>query len=134
MGTRSFVGIMVGDKCHAVYVHWDGYLNGVGAELQGYRKQDEVEELVSHGDRSSLEGEYYKDRGEDDVDPIEYENFNELFDAADGSGAEWYYIFNDGTWYCGNTYSGSNLYQKLIPYSEAVNIWETEEAATEDSY
>lgn len=134
MGTRSFVGVMVGDKCRAVYVHWDGYLDGVGAELQEYRTQAEVEELVSHGDRSSLEGEYYKDRGEDDVDPQNYDSFDEFYDAADGSGAEWYYIFKDGTWYCGNTYSGSNLCKKLIPYNEAVTVWETEEAASQDCY
>ena len=47
MGTRSFVGVMVGDKCRAVYVHWDGYLEGVGAELQDYTTQAEVEELIS---------------------------------------------------------------------------------------
>lgn len=53
MSTRSFVGVMIGEKCRAVYVHFDGYLEGVGAELQEYTTQAMVEELISHGDRSS---------------------------------------------------------------------------------
>jgi hypothetical protein len=53
----------------AVYVHWDGYLAGVGAGLQDYDTQAAVEALISHGDRSSLDEGYYKDRGETGVDP-----------------------------------------------------------------
>ncbi len=30
MSTRSLVGVMIGDICRAVYVHSDGYLDGVG--------------------------------------------------------------------------------------------------------
>ena len=119
MGTRSFVGVMVGNKCRAVYVHWDGYLEGVGAELQDYKTQAEVEELVSHGDRSSLDGPYYKDRGEVGVDPVDYDSFDEFYDAADGSGAEYYYIFLNGVWYCGDTYGSTALSKKLVPYAEA---------------
>lgn len=131
MGTRSFVGVMVGDKCRAVYVHWDGYLEGVGRELQGYTTQAEVEELVSHGDRSSLDDGYYKDRGETGVEPTEYASFDEMFEAADGSWAEWYYVFKDGAWYCGNTYSGSELCKTLTPYAEACEVYAAECAKEE---
>ena len=124
MGTRSFVGVMVGDKCRTVYVHWDGYLEGVGAELQGYTTQAAVEELISHGDRSSLDDGYYKDRGETGVEPTEFETFEKFYDSADGCGAEYYYIFKDGVWYCGDTYGsfgdGSPISKKLVPYAEAV--------------
>jgi hypothetical protein len=134
MGTRSFVGVLVGDKCRAIYVHWDGYLSGVGAELQEYTTQAAVEELISHGDRSSLEDGYYKDRGEDDVDPIEYDTFEDFFEACKNSWGEYYYVFMDGAWYCGTTYeptviSGSPLYKKLTPYAEAI-VRETESAET----
>lgn len=126
MGTRSLVGVMVGSKCRAVYVHWDGYLEGVGAWLQEYTTQPEVEELISHGDRSSLEDGYYKDRGEDGVDPTEYATFEEFKEAADGCGAEYYYVFKDGVWYCGDCYgrwgSGTPISGKLVAYSEAVEI------------
>jgi len=120
MSTRSFVGVMVGDRCRAIYVHFDGYLDGVGAELQKYTTQAAVEELISHGDRSRLDGGYYKDRGEDNVDPIEYDSFEDLFEACNDSWGEWYYIFKDGTWYCGNTYRDNKFYKRLTPYAE---IW-----------
>ena len=124
MGTRSFVGVMVGDKCRAVYVHWDGYLEGVGAELQSYTTQEEVEKLISHGDRSSLDGPYYKDRGETGwtVEPEDYASFDEFYEAADGSWAEYYYVFRDGVWYCGDTYGSTPISKQLVPYAEACKL------------
>lgn len=132
MGTRSFVGVMVGDKCRAVYVHWDGYLSGVGAELQGYTTQAEVEELIAGGDMSSLE-DYYADRGETGVEPKEFDTFAEFLEFVKESWAEYYYIFRDGVWYCGDTYGqfgeGTALSGKLTVYEDAVAI----EAAIEES-
>jgi hypothetical protein len=119
MGTRSMVGVMVGDKCRAVYVHWDGYLEGVGYELQNYKTQEAVEELISHGDRSSLTDGFYKDRGEDGVDPTDYNTFDEFFNAVENCWGEWYYVFKDGAWYCGNTYGGNALYKKLTAFEDA---------------
>ena len=127
MGTRSMVGVMVGDKCRAVYVHWDGYLEGVGAELQSYTTQAEVEALIADGDRSSLTDGYYKDRGEKGVDPTDYDTFAEFFEAVEGCWGEFYYIFKDGVWYCGNTYEGSELCKKLTAYEDAVARQEVEE-------
>jgi hypothetical protein len=121
------VGVMVGDKCRAVYVHWDGYLDGVGAELQEYTTQAEVEELIAEGDRSSLTDGYYKDRGEKGVEPTDYDTFAEFFEAVEGCWAEYYYIFKDGVWYCGNTYEGSELCKKLTAYEDAVARQEVEE-------
>ena len=130
MGTRSMVGVMVGDKCRAVYVHWDGYLEGVGAELQGYTTQAEVEELIAGGDRSSLTDGFYSERGEQGVEPTDYDTFAEFFTAVEGCWGEWYYVFKDGVWYCGNVYSGSALYKKLTAYADAVGaVEETEEEA-----
>lgn len=127
MGTRSFVGVMVGSKCRAVYVHWDGYLEGVGAGLQAYTTQAAVEELISHGDRSSLDSGFYKDRGEDGVDPVEYATFDEFYDAAEGAWAEYYYVFKDGQWYCGDIYDSTPISRKLVPYAEAVKLTAREE-------
>ncbi len=124
MGTRSMVGVIVGDKCRAVYVHWDGYLSGVGAELQAYTSQAEVEALIAEGDRSSLTEGFYKDRGEDGVEPTDYDTFAEFFEAVEGCWGEWYYIFKDGVWYCGNIYEGDTLYKKLTAYEDAVAVKE----------
>lgn len=126
MGTRSFVGVMIGDVCRAVYVHFDGYLDGVGARLQSYKDQAAVEQLISHGDRSTLEANFYKDRGETDVDPTDYGTFDEFFEACENSWGEWYYIFQNGGWVCGNTYDGSKLYKALVPYGDARVIYVNE--------
>jgi hypothetical protein len=122
MSTRSFVGVQIGDLIRAVYVHHDGYLEGVGQDLQAYTTQEAVEELISHGDRSSLDSGYYRDRGETDVDPYEYSSFDEFFEACDRSWGEYYYLFRDGVWYCGTTYSSSPLFYKLVPYAEAISM------------
>jgi len=133
MVTRSLVGVMVGDKCRTVYVHWDGYLEGVGAELQGYTTQAEVEALIAGGDRSSLTDGFYKDRGEDGVEPTDYDSFTEFFEAVEGCWGEWYYVFRDGVWYCGNTYGGHELCGKLTAYKDAVTV-NAEEETEEETY
>jgi len=120
MGTRSFVGIKTESGIRAIYVHWDGYLDGVGKDLQAYTTVAEVEELISHGDRSSLDGGYYKDRGESGVEPTDYADFDEFFEACVRSWGEFYYVFDRGIWYCGKTYESSPLYRKLVPYADAI--------------
>jgi hypothetical protein len=122
---------MVGDKCRAVYVHFDGYLSGNGAELQSYTTQAEVEELIEGGDRSTLTDGFYKERGEAGVDPTDYDSFAEFFEAVQGCWGEYYYIFKDGVWYCGNTYGGSPLCGKLTAYADAVAIEAAEETEEE---
>lgn len=122
MGTRSFVGIKTERGIRAIYVHWDGYLDGVGKDLQAYTTVAEVEELISHGDRSTLDGGYYKDRGESGVEPTDYADFDEFFEACVRSWGEYYYVFDNGIWYCGKTYEGSPLYRTLTPYEQAIKI------------
>jgi len=132
MGTRSLVGVMIGNKCRTIYVHWDGYLEGVGRELQAYNTQADVEDLLAEGDRSSLTDGFYRDRGDKGVEPKDYDSFDELFQAAKDCWAEWYYVFKDGVWHCGNTYGGSVLCKKLIPYDQATEEWAAEVAAEYD--
>jgi hypothetical protein len=131
MSTRSLVGVMVGDKCRAVYVHFDGYLSGNGAELQSYTTQAEVLELIEGGDRSTLTDGFYSERGEQGVEPTDYDTFAEFFEAVQGCWGEYYYIFKDGVWYCGNTYGGSPLCGKLTAYADAVAIEKAEETEEE---
>lgn len=136
MGTRSMVGVMVEGGVRAVYVHWDGYLDGVGAGLQDYTTQAEVEELIAPGDRSSLEDGFYADRGETGVEPTLYATFDEFYDAVSGCGGEYYYVFKDGVWYCGDTYdrynSGTGISRKLVAYADAVKIREAERKVEEE--
>ena len=42
------------------------------------------------------------------------------FEQCDNSGAEYYYIMRDGTWYCGDTYESSPLSKKLTALADAL--------------
>jgi len=56
MGTRSTIGVRSEDgTVKAIYCHWDGYLEGVGAGLsQNYNSKTQAEELIALGGFSSL--------------------------------------------------------------------------------
>jgi len=54
MGTRSVIAVMHGDNAKAVSVHWDGYLEGVGAVLLKHYDSVKANHLISLGDVSSL--------------------------------------------------------------------------------
>jgi len=54
MGTRSRIGVMHGDTIKSVYVHWDGYLSGVGATLLAHYDSARANHLVALGNISSL--------------------------------------------------------------------------------
>ena len=158
MGTRSRIGVMHGDKCKSVYCHWDGYLEHNGRILQEHYDSANANHLVALGDMSSLGpviGEahpfgyhgtdmsaeeynekfsgmctfYSRDRGEEGVEFKTDDTFEAFFERADGCGAEWYYIMQDGTWYVGNTYNSDvKFYKKLVLLSEAMETV-TEEVA-----
>ena len=116
MSTRSFVGVMHGDKCKAIYVHSDGYLEGVGVTLQKYYDSAKANNLVAMGSCSVLGkniGEkinfndydavvkneqcrfYKRDRNEEDCEFNVYNNDKELFEEL----VEFYYVNKDGVWY-----------------------------------
>lgn len=129
MSTRSIVALMDSTGvCSAVYVHFDGYLEGVGAELQNYKTEAQVKELIAPGDRSSLTDGFYADRGETDVEPQQYTDFRKFLDDVGKSWAEYYYVFKDGVWYVGSKYYDSMPFGSLTPYAEAVRLKAEEEA------
>ena len=122
MATRSTIAKLGKDGIiKSVYCHSDGYLEHVGRVLDGhYRDESKVDELLEHGDISSLNENigvklpfhdymsfhekkqcrfYHRDRGEDlmfnefesDIEYIEW--------AKDSCNAEYIYMFAFGAWY-----------------------------------
>lgn len=82
MGTRSTIALEFADgTVQQVYCHWDGYLDGVGAELQaGYTDPFALRDLIDEGDMSTI-GAPYSQRGE--VCPARvYANADEYFDCS----------------------------------------------------
>ena len=154
MGTRSRIGVMHGDRVKSIYCHWDGYLDFNGQILQDHYDSVKANQLVALGDLSSLRADigekhtfskhdvpgiehrvhnddwctfYGRDRGEKDTEFKVAQNFAEFLEQCSNSGAEYYYIMRDGTWYCGDTYTSSPLSNKLTVLTEALQ--EAKEAA-----
>ena len=150
MGTRSRIGVMHGDKVKSIYCHWDGYLEHNGEILLKHYDSAKANHLVALGDLSSLRaniGEkhafsqfelpadeveafkaltenwctfYGRDRGEKGVEFKVAQTFDEFLEQCYNSGAEYYYIMRDGTWYCGDTYGSSPLSTKLTALADAL--------------
>ena len=90
MGTRSTIAIEFADgSVSQVYCHWDGYLSGVGAELQAdYMDPFALRELIDGGDMSCI-GSPYTERGEK-LYVRKYRDFNDY--VANGQDEEYDYI------------------------------------------
>jgi hypothetical protein len=104
MSTRSTIALEFADgSVSQVYCHFDGYLEGVGADLQsGYTDPFRLQALIDEGDMSCI-GEPYTALGEDyeDVAPRRFQSFDEY--VAECQQEEYDYILRnfDGkaTWF-----------------------------------
>jgi hypothetical protein len=124
MATRSAIGIKHGDRIKAIYCHYDGYTEHLGRALHTYYQDSvKVNGLIAQGDMSSIgadigdkhpfndRGEYIdewiarqctfysRDRGEDNVDFRSFATEADFIDYYDGSGVEFYYLYDHGVWY-----------------------------------
>jgi len=149
MGTRSRIGVMHGNKVKSIYCHWDGYLSHNGRILQNHYDSAKANHLVALGDLSSLRpniGEkhafspfdidmsreeydsqygdmclfYGRDRGEKGTEHKVNHTFAEFLEQCDLCGAEYYYIMENGQWYCGSTNERDPFYQRLVLLSDAL--------------
>lgn len=116
MGTRSAIGIKLSDgTVKAVYCHWDGYPSHNGKILWDHYDEAKTMQLIKLGDLSSLGPEigtkhpfnerrenectfYARDRDEKDVGARKFRDEEEFRNTFD-SGAEYWYLYNDGDWY-----------------------------------
>ena len=105
MATRATVAIQMSTgEIAQIYVHFDGYPDGLGKELyDNYRDPEKILELINHGDASSVEStidacEFYsRDRGEDECEAFQFQDLNDYFDRARNE--EFNYLFsNKGYW------------------------------------
>ena len=104
MATRSTIALEFADgSVSQVYCHYDGYLSGVGADLEGaYSDPFALQELIDGGDMSTI-GEPYTARGEawEDVAPRRFQNFDEY--CAECQQEEYDYILRPvdgkGVWF-----------------------------------
>lgn len=150
MGTRSRIAVMHGTVCKSVYCHWDGYLAHNGAILQEHYDSSKANQLVALGDLSSLRpniGEkhafsqfevpkeeveafktltedmctfYGRDRDESGVEWKVAHTFNDFLEQCENCDAEYYYVMENGQWYCGSMHENNPFYQRLVLLSEAL--------------
>lgn len=112
MATRSSIAMVTGEGIRSVYVHWDGYPEGVGATLEEhYQDPGKLASLMDRGDVSVLAEEigeenswepgkrredvclFYADRGEDSPS-ILHLNVGEWLTHRRGNGCEYGYFWN----------------------------------------
>ena len=124
MATRSTIAKLGKDGIiKAVYCHFDGYLEHNGALLnEHYKDEDKVDELLEHGDISSLGKDigvainfyeptfikeddfayqckfYHRDRGEN-LMFNEFESDIEYIEWANGVANGFIYLYASGAWY-----------------------------------
>ena len=150
MGTRSRIGVMHGNKVKSIYCHWDGYLSFNGRILQESYDSAKANELVALGDLSSLRAKigekhafskfelpteeveafetltenwctfYGRDRGEKGTEFEVDHTFAEFLERVDGSGGDYYYIMENGEWYCGSMSERDPFYKRLVLLSQAL--------------
>ena len=138
MGTRSRVGVMHGDKVKSVYCHYDGYLECTGQILLKYYDSPRANELVALGDNSGVKERledinFYRARGEVDIEYQVAHTFEEFLEQVDGCGDEYYYIMRDGVWYAGCMYATEGLTEgALTRLDEAIADVLIAQAVAED--
>jgi hypothetical protein len=141
---------MHGSKVKSIYCHWDGYLGFNGQVLQEYYDSAKANQLVALGDLSSLREEigekhafskfdlpkeeveayealtenwctfYGRDRGEKGTEFQVDHTFAEFLERVDNCGADYYYIMENGEWYCGSMNEGDPFYKRLVLLSNAL--------------
>lgn len=96
MGTSALVAIAENGLFRATYIHYDGYLDGVGDMLTSHYASDlEARRLCNTGYLSSLKEDLQESIGE-----RVNSDKAELFSEADlfKNGSDFYYLWSDGQW------------------------------------
>lgn len=109
MSTRSRVGIKEKDgTVRSVYVHFDGYVAGVGKILyESYQDVDKIEQLINLGDMSSINSEVekcepYTQRGKDlKIATDTLLSFKRYWASC---WEEYVYLYTDGRWMVNSVY------------------------------
>lgn len=113
MGTRSTIGMSEGYKVKAIYCHWDGYPEGVGATLaEHYTEAKKVCQLLELGNISALRQEigevqdfnnpkeewtvaYGRDRGEAGQEARTFTSVSDWLENFN-SCEEYFYLYREG--------------------------------------
>jgi hypothetical protein len=119
MSTRSAIAVTHNNVIKGAYCHYDGYPDYVGRCLVDNYNFEQAVQLVAHGDMSSLGKRvvplgghsfttpekdttvfYGRDRGERDIDWMQFDIAEDFMAHYESLGCEFFYILGtDGAWY-----------------------------------
>lgn len=109
MGTHAMIGIVNQDgSVDASYVHYDGYLEGVGRTLvENYNTLYDAEVVAKGGYMSALYPDYVTTRkeavhNEPSVPYLSVEQF--MKNGYDYAGADYLYLFDGEIWFFASNY------------------------------
>ena len=131
MGTRSAIGYKTETgKVRAKYSHYDGYVAGAGKTLQEhYTQARKIAQMVELGDQSYMDKEifpmpgsghsfntpeegvtifYGRDRGESNVEAVEFDTVQEFVEYYADSGCEYFYLHTAAGWIVHDRYGAGN--------------------------
>lgn len=118
MATRSTIAIKQGKTIRAIYCHWDGYPEGVGATLANYYNNEMVATaLINLGGFSSLhetlnetaEGAYKTESEQ----PRTFDSVEQWVNEFN-CGEEYYYLYTEGAgWEFANNYGDEVKFSPL---------------------
>ena len=121
MSTRCSVIAKTDDYWSGIYIHHDGYLEGVGAVLnRSYTDRSKVLALMARGDRSGLtaspDDHAYVDNGE----PLNITRGDTPESVARSIGERYVYVLRDDGWHYG---LGDRLLSTALRGLEARKKW-----------
>lgn len=101
MSTRSNIGILNNDgTVTAVYVHMDGYPEGMGNYLLNlYNTKAKIRARLKLGNSSTVNSGYHKDRGEDSWKAESFANKTEYLTERVFGWVEYQYLYEAGEWH-----------------------------------
>jgi hypothetical protein len=119
MATRSVIGMRTEDgRIRAVYCHWDGYIEGVGAILHTfYKDANKITALLNRGGFSSLEPaiddiEFYASKeGNLGNEAVTFSTASDMIE--NWYGCEYFYVFENGQWTVSTGDVFDSLYNQL---------------------
>ena len=131
MGDLSSLGTQIGEKHpFSQFVSDTEEFKALSLEEQT-RIKEETEVAYKAAKEAGYCTFYSRDRGETDTEWKVAQTFEEFFEQVENGGGEWYYVMQDGAWYCGNTYeSDVRFYKKLVLLTEALAEADIETAET----
>lgn len=121
MSTHCAIIAHTGERWEGIYIHHDGYLEGVGAELnRSYRDRAKVLALMARGDRSGLTASPDDHAYVDDGEPLHITKGDTPEAVSRLIGERYVYVLRDDGWHYG---LGDRLLSAAIRGLEARRRW-----------